>query len=156
MVIRRAENKDADSLMRLLSQVLEVHHQVRPDIFRPGTSKYTKNELYDILSDDSRPVFVAADEEDCVLGYCFCIMKQEKNDNILTDIKTLYIDDLCVDQGLRSQHIGTALYNHALEYARAEGCYNLTLNVWAHNTSAVKFYERLGLSQQKIGMEKIL
>ena len=155
MNIRKAEKHDIPDILRLLSQVLEVHHNARPDIFRTGAVKYTKEELIGILSDESRPVFVA-EEEERLLGYCFCIVKQEKNSHILTDIKTLYIDDLCVDEAFRSHRVGTALYEWALNYARSEGCYNLTLNVWADNTSAVGFYEKLGLSVQKIGMEKIL
>lgn len=155
MNIRKAEKNDVSDLLRLLSQVLEVHHKARPDIFRTGVAKYTKEELWDILSDESRPIFVA-EEAESILGYCFCIMKEEKNSHIFTDIKTLYIDDLCVDEAARSQHVGTALYEWALNYAKKEGCYNLTLNVWADNSSAVAFYEKLGLSVQKIGMEKIL
>lgn len=74
----------------------------------------------------------------------------------MTDIKTLYIDDLCVDETARGKHIGTSLYEYVLKYAKEQGCYNVTLNVWADNVNAVKFYEKIGLKIQKIGMEKIL
>ena len=156
MNIRKATTKDIPSLLNLLSQVLEVHHKGRPDLFRTGAVKYTSDELEILLADESRPVFVYTDETGCVRGYCFCIMKEEKGSNILTDIKTLYIDDLCVDENCRGQHVGSALYRYALEYAKREGCYNVTLNVWALNESAMEFYRRMGLSVQKIGMEKIL
>ena len=69
---------------------------------------------------------------------------------------TLYIDDLCVDEKSRGQHIGRAIYEYVLKFAKENGCYNVTLNVWACNESAMKFYEKCGLSVQKIGMEKIL
>lgn len=39
---------------------------------------------------------------------------------------------------------------------RKSGCYNVTLNVWADNANAVKFYQSIGMQVQKIGMEKIL
>lgn len=156
MTIRRATPNDTDGLLRLLSQVLEIHYEGRPDLFKAGAVKYTKEELITLLSDDLRPIYVAVNEEDVVLGYCFCIFKQEKNNNILTDIKTLYIDDLCVDESVRGQHVGSELYKFILELARREGCYNVTLNVWALNDSALSFYEGLGMSPQKIGMEQIL
>ena len=156
MTIRKATTKDIPALLSLLSQVLEVHHKGRPDLFRTGAVKYTSDELCDLLADESRPVFVCTDEKDSVLGYCFCIMKEEKGSNILTDIKTLYIDDLCVDESCRGRHVGSTLYRYALEYAKQEGCYNVTLNVWALNDSAMEFYRRMGLSTQKIGMEQIL
>ncbi len=156
MNIRKAEKRDVERILCLLSQVLEVHHNVRPDIFKTGAAKYTADEIIEILKEEDKVIFVAEADDGQVAGYCFCIVKQEKSSHILTDIKSLYIDDLCVDESMRSLHIGTALYEHALEYARGLGCYNLTLNVWAQNTSALGFYERLGLTPQKIGMEKIL
>ena len=74
----------------------------------------------------------------------------------MTDIKTLYIDDLCVDEVARGAHIGKALYEYVVNYAKKQGYYNVTLNVWADNINAVKFYEKIGLKVQKIGMENIL
>ena len=154
--IRRAEQRDIPVIMNLLSQVLEVHHAARPDLFRSGATKYTERELEEIIRDDGRPIFVAEDEGGRVLGYIFCIFMRHEGDNILTDIKTLYIDDLCVDEGARGMHVGRALYDFAVGYARSAGCYNLTLNVWAGNESAMRFYERCGLKPQKVGMELIL
>lgn len=155
IAIRRAEEKDIPVLDKLLMQVHDVHHQVRPDLFRDGTKKYTDEELRQILTNDLTPVFVA-EKDGTVLGYAFCIHQQHVNDNNLTDIKTLYIDDLCVDENARGQHIGHQLYDHVVDFARAHGYYNVTLNVWADNVNARKFYERLDLRVQKIGMEKIL
>ncbi len=155
IVIRRAEEKDMPVLDKLLLQVHEVHHTVRPDLFRDGTKKYTDEELRGILANDLTPVFVA-ESDGCVLGYAFCIHQQHVNDNNLTDIRTLYIDDLCVDENARGQHIGHQLYDYVVDFARKQGYYNVTLNVWADNVNARKFYERLDLRVQKIGMEKIL
>ena len=156
MNIRRAEVKDLQGINRLLEQVLMVHHNGRPDIFKGNVKKYTDEELISIISDDLSPIFVGVDKDECILGYAFCIYKQFVDDNILTDIKTLYIDDLCVDENVRGRHIGRKLYEYVLEYARKNGYYNVTLNVWSLNEGAMKFYEKCGLKPQKIGMEKIL
>ncbi len=154
--IRRAKEKDINRVHELLIQVDMVHHNLRPDLFKSYAVKYTDDELKEIFKNDSTPVFVYVDEEDEVLGYAFCIMKQHINDNILTDIKTLYIDDLCVDERVRSHGIGKALYEYALDYARAQGCYNLTLNVWASNQQALKFYSSRSLTPQKTTLEYLL
>lgn len=154
-MIRKAIEKDIPKISDLLSQVCLVHHNGRPDIFKQGR-KYSEEELQELLTDDSRPILVFTDENDEVQGYCFCIYQQHKDNSVLTDIKTLYIDDLCVDETLRGKHIGKELYEAAVNLARDSGCYNLTLNVWSCNTSAMKFYEAMGLIPQKIGMEKIL
>lgn len=155
MMIRRAEAKDMEGINRLLYQVCLVHHNGRPDLFKVG-KKYTDEELLAIIRDDCRPIFVAADEQGAVLGYAFCIFQQQIDHNILTDIKTLYIDDLCVDETIRGRHIGRQLYDHALDFAKKESCYNVTLNVWSCNETAMRFYESCGLTPQKVGMEVIL
>lgn len=154
-MIRFAKEKDIPKIMDLLSQVDLVHHNGRPDIFKIGT-KYSTDELKVLLADKERPILVAVDENDSVMGYCFCIFEQHINNSVLTDIKTLYIDDLCVDEKLRGRHIGRQLYDAALKLAKENGCYNLTLNVWSCNQSAMRFYESLGLKPQKIGMETII
>ena len=155
MKIRRAEEKDIPRLDALLLQVNLVHHRGRPDLFRYGR-KYTDEELKSIIHDDARPILVAADEDDTVQGYAFCIFQQHRDSHILTDVRTLYIDVLCVEEKTRGQHIGSLLYRAVLDYARAHGCYNVTLNVWSCNESALRFYESMGLKPQKIGMETIL
>lgn len=156
MIIRRAINNDMPGINKLLNQVLMVHHNGRPDLFKANVKKYTDEELEVIIKDDTKPIFVAVDEQDEVLGYAFCVFQQHLNNNILTDVKTLYIDDLCVDEEKRGMHIGKTLYEFVLEFAKAQGCYNVTLNVWSCNESAMKFYEKCGLVPQKVGMEKIL
>ncbi len=156
MEIRRARLQDMDGINQLLMQVCLVHHRGRPDLFKYGAKKYTDEELSTIIGDDTRPIFVAVSENNHVLGYAFCIFQQYLNNNILTDIKTLYIDDLCVDETLRGQHIGKQLYQAVTAFAKESGCYNVTLNVWSLNEPAMKFYESCGLQPQKIGMETIL
>lgn len=154
-MIRQAIEKDIPKLSELLSQVCLVHRAGRPDIFKNGR-KYSENELMVLIKDKDRPILVSTDENDTVMGYCFCIYQQHIDNSVMTDIKTLYIDDLCVDEALRGRHIGKELYEAAVKLAKDSGCYNLTLNVWSCNTSALRFYESLGLVPQKIGMELIL
>ncbi len=156
MKIRLAEIKDISGINNLLLQVLEVHHKGRPDLFRGGVKKYTDEQLTNIINDITKPIFVCVDENETVLGYAFCIFQQHIGNNILTDIKTLYIDDLCVDERIRGKHIGKNLYEHVLKFAKEQGCYNITLNVWSLNENAIKFYEKCGMKPQKIGMETIL
>ena len=154
-MIRRAIEKDIPKMGDLLKQVCLVHHNGRPDIFNVGR-KYSDEELAAMLQDENRPILVAADDNDAVLGYCFCIYQQHVNNAVLTDIKTLYIDDLCVDEQLRGRHIGKALYEAAVQMAKDNDCYNVTLNVWSCNPSAMHFYEAQGLVPQKVCMELVL
>ena len=154
-MIRLAKEKDIPKMLDLLRQVCLVHHNGRPDIFNIGT-KYNAEELKSLLADETRPILVSVDENDAVMGYCFCIFEQHVGNSVLTDIKTLYIDDLCVDETLRGRHIGKELYSAAISLAKDAGCYNVTLNVWSCNPSAERFYEKLGMLPQKTYMETIL
>ena len=155
-MIRRAESKDTEKIMDLLVQVCEVHHNGRPDLFRPhGGTKYVPEQLMEMYADDERPIFVL-EEDGAVKGYAFCILEVIEGDTARTDMRTLYIDDICVDEAARGQHVGECLYQYVLNYAREIGCYNVTLNVWSCNPGAMKFYEKMGLKPYKVGMEQIL
>ena len=155
MEIRFAEIEDTPGIIALLRQVGRVHHEGRPDIFRDNAQKYGPSQVISMLESLKTPIFVAVEAEK-VLGYCFCIVKEYKDDPVITDHTELYIDDLCVDEACRGQHIGKALYENAIRYAKMRGCHSVTLNVWCCNESAMGFYENLGLKPQKIGMEYIL
>jgi len=89
MTIRRAVEKDIPKVFSLLEQVLEIHAELRPDIFISGTTKYTPAELNTIFQDDRRPVYVAVDEADSVLGYAFCVLKEQPFSNNMVPFTSL-------------------------------------------------------------------
>lgn len=153
-MIRKADKRDIVRIMELLHQVNMTHHVIRPDLFKPHTTKYDAQELEALLADASKPVFVYDDGE--VLGHAFCRVSETKDHRLLQDVKTLYIDDICVDEKARGRHVGKALYEFVREYARSTGCYNITLNVWEGNVAAASFYRNMGLRIQKTTLETIL
>lgn len=154
MTIRRAVAADIPALENLLGQILLVHHKVRPDLFQAQGSKFTCQELEELVKNDQRPIFVYENDQGQVLGHLFTIIEESKAPQVVH--KTLFIDDLCVDEAARGQKIGEELYCFALDYAREIGCYNLTLNVWNDNLGALRFYQRQGLKPQETRMEQIL
>lgn len=153
-MIRRATKNDIGHIIELLHQVDMVHHVIRPDLFKPNTTKYNEQELEALLNDDSKPIFVFDDGQ--VQGHAFCQVTEVKGDKLLQNIKTLYIDDICVDEKARGKHVGKALYEFVYDYAKSIGCYNITLNVWEGNDAALSFYRNMGMKVQKTGMETIL
>ncbi len=155
-MVRRAKIEDIPRILELLVQVDMVHHNGRPDIFKGPATKYSEEELLEIINDEKSPVFVCLDEDGVVLGHAFCQHKQVLGDRVLTDIRTLYIDDICVDEASRGKGVGKKLYEHVMDYARDNGFYNVTLNVWDCNPNAYRFYEKMGFKVQKTGMEIVL
>lgn len=153
-MIRKAYNADIQRIIELLHQVNMVHFEKRPDLFKPHTTKYNEQELAALLADESKPIFVY--DDGTVQGYAFCQINEIKDNILLQDIKTLYIDDICVDENARGKHIGKALYEYVRDYALSIGCYNITLNVWEGNDAALCFYRNMGMQVQKTTMETIL
>ena len=153
-MIRKASKKDIQRIIELLHQVNMVHHVLRPDLFKPHTTKYNEEELEAMLNNDSKPIFVY--DDGTVLGYAFCQITEVKDHQLLEDIKTLYIDDICVDEEARGKHVGKALYEYVRDYAKTIGCNNITLNVWEGNEPALCFYRNMGMQVQKTMMEIIL
>ncbi|SDH88786.1 Ribosomal protein S18 acetylase RimI [Pseudobutyrivibrio sp. 49] len=157
MTIRLAQEKDIPKIIDLLQQVLEVHAKIRPDIFISGTTKYSFDDVKEMLCVESKPIYVAADENDNVLGYAICEIKETPEDATnKVKFKQLYIDDLCVDEKARGQHVGRALFEYVKEEAKRMGCYEVTLAVWTGNDRAEAFYEGLGMKTKERIMEFIL
>lgn len=157
MIIRMAQESDIEDIERLLIEICNVHNEGRPDLFKKDGKKYDKNQIMEIINDENRPVIVAFDEKNNkVLGYAMCVIQTVLNNNALFDMKTLYLDDLCVDGNIRGNGIGKQIYDYVLEYAKKIDCYNLTLNVWECNEGAKRFYNKCGLTPQKTTLEKIL
>ena len=155
MEIRFAKPQDVPGIIKLLQQVGRVHHEGRPDIFRSIAQKYGPSQVLTLMRQTDTPIFVAVEEEK-VLGYCFCQVQVTEKNPVLNDRYCLYIDDLCVLEGCRGKHLGSALYNEVVRYAKMRKCDAITLNVWEGNDAAKAFYEKMGFAPQKTVMEKVL
>ena len=156
MIVRKAVKEDIPAILRLLSQVLEVHAAIRPDLFVSGTVKYNADELAVIIDDEKTPVFVAQGDNGDILGHAFVVMSVNTSQNMPIGMKSMYIDDICVDENARRMNVGTALYQHCIAYAKQAGCHDVSLNVWEGNESADKFYRSMGLKPRKTTLECIL
>lgn len=158
--IRRARREDTDQLLELLRQVNFVHFDGRPDLFRQVT-KYSREELVTRLDALDNPVFVACDvdHESKIFGHMFCVTQDHTRDGdgaLFQPIKTLYIDDLCVDENARGLGVGRTLLLFAQNWAKERNYYNITLGVWECNPNARRFYEAMGMKPQETVMETIL
>lgn len=156
MNIRRAQVKDIEQILDLLTQVNMIHHHVRPDLFHGPATKYSKEQLEQMLDIEANPIFVAVNGSDAVLGYAFCQTEQTAGSKLRTDVKTFYVDDLCVDEHCRGQHVGKALFDYVIAFAKDHEYYNVTLHVWSGNDSAERFYAAQGMKPQYVCLEQIL
>ena len=152
IAIRRAKEEDAEAIGRILFEVHAVHHAIRPDLFLEGKRKYDEGEVKALIN--KTPVLVA-EEAGEVLGYAVCYLGETKGGSMAAH-KTLYLDDLCVDEKSRKQGVGRRLFAAVEALARELNCYDLTLNVWEGNDAARAFYDSLGMKPLKTYLEKVL
>lgn len=155
-MIRLMNEKDIPGVLELLQQVLYVHHVGRPDIFKEKGTKYTEDHLKEMISNPSLVIFVYEADDGKIIGHCFCSIIDRPETTNSYSFKTLFINDLCIDESNRGKHIGKSLYEHAKKYAKENGFYNINLNVWECNPSAMAFYKAMGLVSQSHTMEEIL
>ena len=155
ITVRTTNKDDVAAITELLGQVLLVHHNIRPDLFLREGAKYTPSELETILTDPDNPVFVAVNEDDEILGHCFCQINHVSGPN-LVEHDYLYIDDLCINEKYRGQGVGRILYNHVVEYAKVNNCARLSLHVWEGNDPARAFYDSMGFKPAFTSMDYIL
>ncbi|MBO4396374.1 MAG: GNAT family N-acetyltransferase [Eubacterium sp.] len=156
MKIRRAEQSDIPRIIELLGQVNNVHADGRPDLFIHDRTKYTAEELEEILCDPVTPVFVATDESEYVSGYAFTQVRRTIGQNNLQDQVELYIDDICVDKNCRRQGVAKRLYEEVVHYAKKNAYDRITLHVWECNPGAVAFYKKCGMVPYYYAMEQVL
>ena len=154
MKIRNAEEKDIARINELLVQIGGMHHDARPDIFNPATPKFSADDLKEMLDSSERFIFVAVDESDVVQGHLFCHIRESDGQGVIAKIKTLWIEDLCVDEKVRGLGIGALLFDAAEKFAKEQQCGSITLNVWNFNEGAKAFYERIGMNIQRYTLEK--
>lgn len=161
LYVRPLEEQDIPKVMDLLEQVNLVHYNGRPDVFKHDT-KFTEDDVKNsFIGNSMAPVFVCVevgeDGLEHVLGHAFCEVQENLGNSVVRAKRTLYIDDICVDEDCRGKGVGRKLYNHVLEYARKDGDFdNITLNVWNFNEPAYNFYINMGMTPQRTIMEKPL
>ncbi len=149
--VRPAEKKDAEQISALLENILKLHAEGRPDIFRDCGAKYNVSQVAQMIDEDGKRLWVAADR-DTVLGYVICKLTVY-GDHSMCNRTCLWIDDLCIHPDHRRCGIGEALVRTAVEYARAENFTTVELNVWSFNEKAIAFYNRQGFKPQRTVME---
>ena len=60
--------------------------------------------------------------------------------------KVAEVVELCVDNDFQNRKIGTDLLNHAMTYAKLQGCVNMDITTNQKRKDAHRFYRRNGLN----------
>jgi ribosomal protein S18 acetylase RimI-like enzyme len=131
--IRKAELRDFDAV-RGLAEALAAHIEEPP----PPLTLERYLEFY--VRDHAPLNLFLALRDDRVVGMIAWILTHE----LYSANAGLYISDIAVHADARGEGVGTALMAQAKAWGRAHGVAKLGWDVWKNNTTAMKFYQRLG------------
>jgi len=136
MTIRAAKFEDVPSMVELLQELfaLEPDFPYRPDLHTQG--------LELLLSHSETSVFVAEKN-----GMLAGMVTLQPHISTGFGCKDAILEDLVVRSSFRSQGLGSALLNTAVQQAKAKGYKRLRLMADRGNSHALGFYEKHGWYQ---------
>ena len=148
-MLQLARPEDRAAIEALGQQVHAMHVDWRPDIYAPADELWPQGRFDAAVAE--RQLFAAKVEEK-VVGYV--LVKVRHYDMVgHTRRKVLLVDEICVDETLRNQGIGTEMMIEVRAIARAFGCTDLQLGVYPQNNEALAFYQKFGFRIRSIDMQ---
>ena len=140
--IRKAVEADLPGILRLYAQPGVNDARVLP--LDAATAIFRRFATY-----PNYHVYVATKGTDIVGSFELLVM-----DNLAhLGAPSAIVEDVCVDERLRSQGIGAAMMKFAMKVAASAGCYKLTLSSNLKRTRAHAFYQSLGFEQHGISFQ---
>ncbi len=153
-LIRPMRRSDYDDYVRFYSQLHRIHFEGRPDIFREAVSVQPQ-EIYEQDLQKPNHQWIGAELEGKLVGFCDLQLQIIPDDPALPlcPMRSAHIENLFVVPSCRRQGAATLLYREAVRRAKAMGAEKVTLMVWSFNETALRFYEKLGLTPMFLQME---
>ena len=152
MMIRFATEADLPRVNELRAQVNALHIAGKPEVFRPGFSPELQEHVYTLFSAPGHAILVA--EGECgIVGFACVKLVDRPGSPYRLPQKFLDVDEFGVDETVRRQGTGRALFEAVREHARALGAERIELNMWEFNQDALKFYEAVGFRTYRRYME---
>lgn len=147
-MIRNLTINDFGKVDIIIAKLHKIHAENRPDFYLADEHPISKKDFKNQLKNESK-INLAFEIDNQVAGICFATIKKRIG-------KSIYIDDIFVLEEFRQQGIAKKLYNQIEIIAEKIGAERIDLTVWKFNESAIEFYKSLGMSEQRIVLEKRL
>lgn len=154
MEIREAKIEDLEQIISIQEQISRIHYENRPDIFKYKSKIEIENVTIDTINDKDKKCIIATDDTLKIYGLLICKIKYIKEHINLKDARTLWIEDIGVDEKYRKKGIGKQLLKEAEKIAKKLKCKRIELNCWNFNKDAINFYKSIGMNTQRKIMEK--
>lgn len=156
MIFELAKESDFEAVNRIARQVAEYHAQWDTSI-QTVENPYPMDWFLECTKADSihESVIYVARQNENVVGYMRFYL-WNTNSTMAEKRTMLSIDDICVEESLRHQGVGTQMMDSLRAQAKAWGCSNLCLYVDAPNESAIAFYKKCGFQVKNLGMRAVI
>lgn len=152
LIIRQANEKDIIELVRLNEIVHQLHISFNVGIFKETRNEDVVNWFAGSLGAKDLIILVA-EVESRVAGYMM-VKKNDLPENIFLNARrTLYIEQVAVDQTYRGQGVFRSLMQKVIGISEELGYKKIQLDVWTNNDNAKKVFEHFGFVTYNEKME---
>lgn len=153
--IRNMILQDYEKILEMLNDLHVEHVSHRPDIYLPSQEAISHKEFSEIVCSSEYIARVAVSEQE-IVGFAVGKVKMTPEDPLIKSHKTVYIDEIYVLPAFRKNKVGKELLSCLEAVADEINADRIDLNVWSFNKDAINFYEKVGMSIQRVVFEKKL
>ncbi|WP_110113414.1 GNAT family N-acetyltransferase [Bacillus sp. CGMCC 1.16541] len=143
---RIATPEDYHDVNHVLAESLHLHADALPDLFDKESYLFTPQQYQSIMYYSTVDIIVAERNNE-VVGASVVELKYNPPLKATPPYYTAYIQFFSIKKGYQQLGIGKELFDLTKKWAQNKGALDLQLTVWSFNEKAIRFYEKLGLSE---------
>ena len=148
--MRTASINDYESVIKIISQVQDMHVEWRPDIYKYNDNLIAKEEFEKIVENNT--FFVAENENKKIVGVLEIAFRHiETPAHVTRDI--IFIDTMAVDEKYRGLGVGYKMFEFLKAMKIEKNMDGIELQVNAKNRAAYEMYKKYGFTEKSINME---
>ena len=147
--IRHANKNDYESVIRIMSQVQDMHVEWRPDIYKPNENLIPEDVFEKIIENGT---FYVAESEGVVVGILEIVFRHVESPSHVTR-NFIFIDSMAIDEKYRGMGIGHQMFDFLKKLKKEKNLDGIELQVNARNSAAYEMYKKYGFTEKSINME---
>ena len=147
--IRLAKKSDYESVIKIMSQVQDMHVEWRPDIYKHNDNLIPQEVFEKIIENDT---FYVAVNQDSVVGVLEIVYRHvESPSHVTRDF--IFVDTMAIDENYRGMGIGHKMFDFLKQIKAEKNLDGIELQVNAKNSVAYEMYKKYGFTEKSINME---
>ena len=151
--MRTAVIEDYESIIKIMSQVQDMHVEWRPDIYRHNDNLIPKEIFGKIIENNT--FFVAENDDKDIVGILEIVYKHFESPSHVTR-NIIFVESIAVAEQYRGMGIGHKMFDFLKAMKVEKNIDAIELQVNAENIAAYEMYKKYGFTEKSINMELIL